>query len=44
MLAGMVVGQPILVYDRELNQSQAIVTEAFKQECAAQYNKDFYGG
>lgn len=44
MLAGMVVGQPILVYDRELNQSQAIVTEEFKQECAAQYNKDFYGG
>ena len=44
MLAGMVVGQPILVYDRELNQSQAIVTEEFKQECAAQYNRDFYGG
>ena len=43
MLAGMVVGQPILVYDRELNQSQAIVTEEFKQECAAQYNRDFYG-
>lgn len=43
MLAGMVVGQPILVYDRELNQSQAIVTEQFKQECAEQYNRDFYG-
>lgn len=44
MLAGMVVGQPILVYDIELNQTQATVTEEFKQECAAQYNKDFYGG
>lgn len=44
MLAGMVVGQPILVYDRELNQTQVTVTEEFKQECAAQYNKDFYGG
>lgn len=44
MLTGMVVGQPILVYDRELNQSQAIVTEEFKQECAQQYNRDFYGG
>lgn len=43
MLAGMVVGQPILVYDRELNQSQAVVTEQFKQECAEQYNRDFYG-
>lgn len=44
MLAGMVVGQPILVYDRDLNQSLVNVTEQFKQECAEQYNRDFYGG
>lgn len=43
MLAGMVVGQPILVYDRDLNQSLVNVTEQFKQECAEQYNRDFYG-
>lgn len=43
MLAGMVVGQPILVYDRDLNQSLVNITEQFKQECAEQYNKDFYG-
>lgn len=43
MLAGMVVGQPILVYDRELNQSLVNVTAEFKQECAEQYNRDFYG-
>ena len=43
MLAGMVVGQPILVYDRDFNQSLVNVTAEFKQECAEQYNRDFYG-
>ena len=43
MLAGMVVGQPILVYDRDLNQRLVNITAEFKQECAEQYNRDFYG-
>lgn len=43
MSAGMAVGQTILVYDKDLNQSVAIVTEQFKRECLEQYNKDFNG-
>jgi hypothetical protein len=43
MSAGLVIGQPILVYDKNLNQSVATVTEQFKRECLEQYNKDFNG-
>ena len=43
MSAGLVVGQQILVYDENLNQSVALVTEEFKRECLEQYNKDFNG-
>ena len=43
MSAGLVIGQPIIVYDKNLNQSVALVTEQFKQECLQQYNKDFNG-
>ena len=43
MSAGLVIGQPILVYDEKLNQSVATVTEQFKRECLEQYNKDFNG-
>lgn len=43
MSAGLVIGQPIIVYDKNLNQSVALVTEQFKQECLEQYNKDFNG-
>lgn len=43
MSAGLVIGQPILVYDKDLNQSVATVTEQFKRECLEQYNKDFNG-
>lgn len=40
---GMKEGQKILVYDENLNQSVAVVTDEFKEECETQYNKDFYG-
>ena len=43
MSTGMEEGQKILVYDKDLNQSIAFVTDEFKEECAAQYNADFYG-
>ena len=43
MSAGMAVGQTILVYDKDLNQSVATVTEQFKRVCLEQYNKDFNG-
>lgn len=43
MSAGLIIGQPILVYDKDLNQSVATVTEQFKRECLEQYNKDFNG-
>ena len=43
MSTGMKEGQKILVYDENLNQSVAVVTDEFKEECETQYNKDFYG-
>lgn len=43
MSAGLVIGQPVIVYDKNLNQSIVLVTEEFKRECSEQYNKDFYG-
>lgn len=43
MLAGMKVGQPILVYDENLNQSVALVTQEFIEECIKRYNDDFNG-
>lgn len=43
MSAGLVVGQPILTYTRNLEQNVVLVTEQFKQECLEQYNKDFNG-
>lgn len=43
MSTGMKEGQKILVYDENLNQSIAVVTDEFKEECETQYNKDFYG-
>lgn len=43
MSAGLIVGQPVLVYDKNLNQSVALVTEEFKRECLEQYNMDFNG-
>lgn len=41
--AGLVVGQPIITYTKDLEQNVVLVTEQFKQECLAQYNKDFNG-
>ena len=43
MSAGLVVGQPILTYTKDLEQQQVLVTEQFKRECLEQYNKDFNG-
>lgn len=43
MSAGLIVGQPILTYTKDLKQQQVLVTEQFKQECLQQYNKDFNG-
>lgn len=39
----LVVGVPVLVYDRELNQTRVQVTEAFINECKQQLLVDFYG-
>lgn len=41
--AGLVVGQPIITYTENLEQQFVTVTQEFKQECLAQYNKDFNG-
>lgn len=43
MSAGLVVGQPIITYTKDLEQKNVLVTEQFKQECLQQYNKDFNG-
>ena len=43
ILPMLVVGVPILVYDRELNQTRVQVTEVFINECKQQLYKDFYG-
>lgn len=39
---GIPVGADVLTYDENLNQTKETVTAQFKQECLAQYNKDFY--
>lgn len=39
----LVVGVPVLVYDRQLNQTRIQVTEAFINECKQQLFVDFYG-
>ena len=43
ILPMLVVGVPVLVYDRELNQTRVQVTEVFINECKQQLYKDFYG-
>lgn len=43
ILPMLVVGVPVLVYDRELNQTRVQVTEAFINECKQQLFIDFYG-
>ena len=40
----LVVGVPVLVYDRQLNQTRVQVTEVFINECKQQLFVDFYGG
>lgn len=40
----LVVGVPVLVYSRELEQTRVQVTEAFINECKQQLFVDFYGG
>lgn len=39
----LVVGTPVLVYTRELEQSKVLVTEEFLLECKQQLLIDFYG-
>ena len=43
ILPMLVVGVPVLVYDRELNQTRVQVTEVFINECKQRLYKDFYG-
>ena len=43
MLAGMEVGQQILLYNQNLEAQRVPVTEDFIQECVEQYERDFYG-
>ena len=40
----LVVGVPVLVYSRELEQTRIQVTEPFINECKQQLFVDFYGG
>lgn len=40
----LVVGVPVLVYDRQLNQTRVQATEVFINECKQQLFVDFYGG
>jgi hypothetical protein len=39
----LVVGVPVLVYSRELEQTRVSATESFINECKQQLFKDFYG-
>ncbi len=43
ILPMLVVGVPVLVYSRELEQTRIQVTEPFINECKQQLFKDFYG-
>lgn len=43
ILPMLVVGVPVLVYDRQLNQTRVQVTEVFINECKQQLFVDFYG-
>jgi len=43
ILPMLVVGVPVLVYSRELEQTRIQATESFINECKQQLFKDFYG-
>jgi hypothetical protein len=43
ILPMLVIGVPILVYSKELEQTRVSVTDVFINECKQQLFKDFYG-